>query len=99
MVLERNSGGFDVQIEAKLPRPLDLILVERQNYSEYLLLKVNELYSRRCGEGLERHPTVDICAKLENNLTPGVRPVSDEELFSMDGQADVLRFTGFVRSF
>ncbi|OQE09942.1 hypothetical protein PENVUL_c005G00068 [Penicillium vulpinum] len=35
--------------------------------------------------GLERHPTVDICAKLENNLTPDVRLVSDGGLFSLDG--------------
>jgi hypothetical protein len=85
MVLEQNSGGFDVQIEAKLPRPLDLIPVDRHNYSEHLLLKVNELHSNRYREILERHPTVDICAKLENNLTPGVRVVSDGGLFSLDG--------------
>ncbi|KAJ5506144.1 hypothetical protein N7453_005101 [Penicillium expansum] len=84
-VLERNSGGFDVQIEAKLPRPLDLIPVDRQNYSKHLLLKVNELHSNRYGEILERHPTVEICAKLENNLMPGVRLVSDGGLFSLDG--------------
>lgn len=85
IVLERNSGGFDVQIEAKLPRPLDLIPVDRLNYSEHLLLKVNELHSNRYVEVLERHSTVDICAKLENNLTPGVRLVSDGGLFSLDG--------------
>lgn len=85
MGLKQNSGGFDVQIEAKLPRPLDLLPVDRQNYSENLLLKVNELHSNRYGEVLERHSTVDICAKLENNLTPGVRLVSDGGLFSLDG--------------
>ncbi|CAI7569036.1 unnamed protein product [Penicillium viridicatum] len=85
MGLEQNSGGFDVQIEAKLPRLLDLIPVDRQNYSEHLLLKVNELHSNRYGEVLERHSTVDICAKLENSLTPGVRLVSDGGLFSLDG--------------
>lgn len=85
MVLERNHGGFDVQIEVKLPRPLDLIPVDRHNHIEHLLLKVNELHSNRYREILERHPTVDICEKLENNLTPGVRLVSDGGLFSLDG--------------
>ncbi|KAF4765032.1 hypothetical protein HAV15_003623 [Penicillium sp. str.  len=85
MVLERNTGGFDVRIEARLPRPLDLIPVDRQNYSEHLLLKVNELHSNRYREVLERHSTVDICAELENNLAPGVRLVSDGGLFSLDG--------------
>lgn len=74
-----------MQIEAKLPRPLDLIPVDRHNYAGHLLLKVNELHSNRYREILERHPIVDICVKLENNLTPGVRLVSDGGLFSLDG--------------
>jgi hypothetical protein len=89
LVLERKSSGFDIPIEAmpieaKRPQPLELTPVDRRDYSKHLLFKVNELHSEGYREVLERHPT-DICAKLESNLTPGVRLVSDKGLFSLDG--------------
>ncbi|KAJ5972297.1 uncharacterized protein N7479_002215 [Penicillium vulpinum] len=48
--------------------------------------------------GLERHPTVDICAKLENNLTPDVRLVSDGGLFSLDGVPSISGDIKMLRS-
>jgi hypothetical protein len=90
LVLERKPSGSDMPIEAKLPRPLELSSVNRREFSEHLLMKVYELHSERYGEVLERHPTVDICAKLESNVTPGVRLISDRGLFSLAGYVIII---------
>lgn len=83
--LERKSSTLDTPIKATPPRPLELAPVDRRGCFKHLLLKVSELHSERYGEVLERHPALDICSKLENNLTPGVRLVSDRGLFCLNG--------------
>lgn len=85
MALERNAGGFYAEAEVLLPRPLDLTPVDRQQVLAYLLEKVKELHSERYGEVLRHHSTVAICAKLEDSLTAGVRLVSGNGLFSLEG--------------
>lgn len=98
LVLERKISNFDTPIDAKLPRPLELTPFDRRNCLEHLLLKVSELHSERYGEVLERHPSLDVCSKLENNLTPGVRLVSDRGLFSLDGWVIIILETTKVVS-
>lgn len=61
-----------------LPIPLDLTSVDRTQVLTYLIQKVEELHSDRYGYFLQHYSTVDICAKLEDILTPGVRRVSDD---------------------
>lgn len=85
LVLERKSNGFDIPIEAKLPRPLKLTPLCRRDCAKHLLLRVSELHFERYHEVLEQHPTLEIYANLESNLTPGVRLVSDRGLFSLNG--------------
>ncbi|OQE14386.1 hypothetical protein PENFLA_c038G10811 [Penicillium flavigenum] len=85
MALERNAGELDSETGVLLPPPLDLTPVDRWQVLAYLLQKVEEFHSHRYGEVLGHHSTVAIGAKLENILTPGVRLVSDNGLFSLEG--------------
>ncbi|KAJ5810503.1 uncharacterized protein N7503_002721 [Penicillium pulvis] len=78
VALEENAGGSYAKTEVLLPIPLDLISVDRTQVLTYLIQKVEELHSDRYASFLQHCSTVDICAKLEDILTPGVRRVSDD---------------------
>jgi hypothetical protein len=83
VALEENDGEFDAKPEVFHPIPLDLTSVDRRQVLTYLIQKVEELHSERYGDVLQYHSTVDICAKLEYFLTPGVKQVSDDGLSSV----------------